>query len=117
MVVDQPVDSLAGNLYEIDRAGGMLRRNEGRGVPDDQQTGVNRPATERGDSLIRSQLYWFNALFIAPAEVRLDGVPCRPGAGTLAANIYPTPCEIREDFDMGIRAGDNGYQLRIKRRY
>jgi hypothetical protein len=117
MVVDQLIDSGAGDLDEIDRAGGVLCRDEERGVPDDQRTGVNRSAAQRGDSLVRSQLYWFNSLFIATGEVRLDGVPCRPGAGTLAANIHPTPCEIREVFDMGIRAGHNGDQLRIKRRH
>lgn len=51
MIVDQLIDSGAGNLDEIDRAGSMLRRDEGRGVPDDQQTGVNRPAAQRRDRL------------------------------------------------------------------
>src|SRR5215471_20050371 len=55
-----------------------------------------------------------DSLFIFPPELRLDGIPRRPGAAAPVADIYPAACQIREISNMRICPGNYCDEFRIK---
>ena len=92
-------------------------RNHWRRMPDDQQVCVDGSGTERQRGRLRLQFHWMHAIFILPAELRLNSIPRRPGTAAPGADIYSVACQAREILNMGIGSGYYGDQLRIKRQH